>query len=147
MVYLLFTKKSQSVAETWRTATPKNVEEWKIDNCNHTPTFSYPPWSHTNWSSEKPVTTFEYNFRMAPWPTIPSYFTMPMPLETPTREWQNALLLTISLVVRVVLFTTCLVQNSIAIFILRKSLRNGRKTFALFTLISVACSNNLSALV
>ena len=64
----------------------------------------------------------------------------------PTKE-PNTLLLTISLAVRVVLFVICLVENSIAIFILYKNIRKGRKTFARYTLISVACTDILNALL
>ena len=49
---------------------------------------------------------------------------------------------------RIFLFITCLVENSIAVLILRKSVRNeGRKTFAQYMLISIACADILTALV
>ncbi|XP_078384719.1 uncharacterized protein LOC144667183 [Oculina patagonica] len=53
----------------------------------------------------------------------------------------------ISLAVRVVIFVICLMENSIAIFILYKGIRKGRKTFARCTLLSVACADILSALL
>ena len=59
----------------------------------------------------------------------------------------NTFLYKIIPAVDVVLFVICLVENSIAIFILHKSIRKGRKTFARYTLISVACTGILKALL
>ena len=99
-----------------------------------TPTSPYFSWSTS-------PTTFPHILHM-------ENFTMPMPiqLDPPTRK-PNTLLHQISLAVRVVLFVICLVENSISIFILYKNIRKGRKTFARYTLISVACTDILNALL
>ncbi|KAL9988715.1 hypothetical protein ACROYT_G003193 [Oculina patagonica] len=76
-------------------------------------------------------------------PTIPDYAK---PLVPPTRK-PDTLLPKISLAIQVVLFVICLMENSIAIFILFKSIRKGRKTFARYTLISLACADILIALL
>ena len=77
-------------------------------------------------------------------PTLPDFDTGALP---PT-EVTNPVLEKITFAVRVFLFITCLVENSIAVFILCKSVRNaGRKTFAQHMLISIACADILNALV
>ena len=82
-----------------------------------------------------------YNFT---YPTPPDFDTGALP---PT-EVTNSVLEKITFAVRVFLFITCLVENSIAVFILCKSVRNaGRKTFAQHVLISIACADILTALV
>ena len=54
----------------------------------------------------------------------------------------------ITFALRVFLFITCLVENSIAVYILHKSVRNEeRKTFAQHMLISISCADILTALV
>lgn len=53
----------------------------------------------------------------------------------------------VTLAVRIILFVICLVENSIAIFILYKNIRNGRKTFAQYILINIACTDILRAFI
>ncbi len=96
-----------------------------------------------SWSWSTAPTEFPLNLSEVP--TIPDY-SYTMPLVPPTEE-PSIFHTRISLAVRVVLFVICLIENSIAIFILCKSIRKGRKTFARYTLISVAFADILSAIV
>ena len=91
-----------------------------------------------------PPTTFPPLITVA---TIPDYIVIRCQW---CRRQRNQILYSsqsCSLAVRVVLFVICLVENSIAIFILYKNIRKGRKTFARYTLISVACTDILNALL
>lgn len=76
--------------------------------------------------------TFPTDFSI---PTIPEYTVGPV---RPTAT-QNPLLDNITFAVRVILFIICLMENGIAVFILHKNTRNGRRTFAQYMLISIAC--------
>lgn len=82
-----------------------------------------------------------------PW-TNPDYFfnytvpTPPVPPEVPN----TAHLETISLAVRAVAFVICLIENSIAVFILCENIRSGRKVFSQFMLINLACTDILKAI-
>ena len=84
-------------------------------------------------------------------PTLGWYTPIPEPdfdTETLLTEATNPVLEKITFAVRVFLFITCLVENGIAVFILCKSVKNaGRKTFAQYMLISIACADILNALV
>lgn len=75
------------------------------------------------------------------YPEWPSIINMPTP------EPENPLFKNISLAVRVVLFIFCLIENSIAIYILCKSIRNGRKVFSRYILINMACADILTTLL
>lgn len=83
-----------------------------------------------------------------PWPdlTWPPYMTGPLeyselPTIMSTREPENSLFKNISLAVRVVLFIVCLIENSIAIYILCKIIKNGREVFSRSILINMACAD------
>ena len=60
---------------------------------------------------------------------------------------KNPLFDDITFTLHVILFVTCLVENSIAVYILNKNMSNGRTTFAQFMLISIACADILTALI
>ena len=91
-------------------------------------------WNYTTTPSTKwwYNYTFPTDFSI---PTIPEYTVGPVP---PTAT-QNPLLDNITFAVRVILFIICLMENGIAVFILHKNTRNGRRTFAQYMLISIAC--------
>lgn len=83
-----------------------------------------------------------------PWPdlTWPPYMTGPLeyselPTIMSTPEPENSLFKNISLAVRVVLFIVCLIENSIAIYILCKIIKNGREVFSRSILINMACAD------
>ena len=68
--------------------------------------------------------------------------------ETLLSEVTNPVLKNIIFAVRVFLFITCLVENGIAVYILQESVKiAGRKTFAQYMLISIACADILTAFV
>ena len=97
------------------------------------------------WNDNSPPLRW-YNFTYPNFtiPTLPDFDSGALPLT----EVTNPVLEKTTFAVRVFLFITCLVENSIAVFILCKSVRNeGRKTFAQHMLISIACADILTALV
>ena len=97
-------------------------------------------WNHTS----PPLWWYNFTYPNFIIPTLPDFDTGALPLT----EVTNPVLEKITFAVRVFLFITCLVENSIAVFILCKSVRNaGRKTFAQHMLISIACADILTALV
>lgn len=104
------------------------MADWPNDTSTEGPSFSIPAWfSYPTWSPYIPGTAvLEYS----KWPPI-----------MPTPEPENALFKNISLAVRVVLFIACLIENSIAIYILCKSIKNGRKMFSRYILINMACAD------
>jgi len=110
------------------------MADWPNDTSTEGPSFSIPAWfSYPTWSPYIPGTAvLEYS----KWPPI-----------MPTPEPENALFKNISLAVRVVLFIACLIENSIAIYILCKSIKNGRKMFSQYILINMACADILTTLL
>ena len=84
-------------------------------------------------------------------PPLGLYTPTPQPdydTETLLTEVTNPVLKNFIFAVRVFLFITCLVENSIAVYILLESVKNaGRKTFAQYMLINIACADILTALV
>ena len=71
---------------------------------------------------------------------------MPLSLVPTTNESNTSNLFpSIRLAVQVVLGVSCLIENSIAIFILCKNFGNGGKTFTRYVLINMACSDILRA--
>ena len=101
--------------------------------------YTTPPiWRYTN-----DFTYPELNFSI---PTVPDVSIGKLPT-TPATKTTNPILDNITFALRVFLFITCLVENSIAVFILHKNVRNGRRTFAQFMLINIACVDILSAII
>ena len=95
--------------------------------------WSDPTWPEPTWPPYIPGTpAMEYS----EWPPI-----------TSTPEPENSLFKNISLAVRVILFIVCLIENSIAIYILCKIIKNGREVFSRSILINMACADILTTLL
>ena len=110
------------------------MADWLNDTYTEIPFPSIPAWSpYPTWPPYIPGTADQ---EYSEWPPIMS-----------TPEPENILFKNISLAVRVVLFIVCLIENSIAIYILYKSIENGRKLFSRSVLINMACADILSTLL
>ena len=111
------------------------MADWLNGTSTEIPSFSMPSWpSFPTWFPYIPGTAvMEY----PEWPII----------NMPTPEPENSLFKNIRLTVRVVLFIACLIENSIAIYILCKSIKNGRKAFSRYILINMACADILATLL
>ena len=101
------------------------------DTYTENPFFSFPVWSSfPTWSPYIPGTAvLGYSERP---PIMP----------------ENSLFQNISLAARVVIFIVCLIENSIAIYILCKSIKNGNsERFSRYILINMACADILTNLL
>ena len=89
-------------------------------------------------------------FSMPAWPTYPTWSPYTIPetaIFTPTPEPEHSLFLNARLAVLVVLFVACLIENSIAIYVLYKIVKNGREMFSRYILINMACADILTTLL
>ena len=79
------------------------------------------------------------------WPTYPTWspYIPERPILTPTPGPENSLFINLSLAVRVVLFVACLIENIIAIYVLCKTIKKGRKRFSRYILINMASADIL----
>lgn len=96
---------------------------------------------------------WNFTYTRSPWtpayteyPSLPTYpiwstwspYIPGRAILTPTPEPENSLFINLSLAVQVVLFVACLIENIIAIYVLCKSIKNGRKMFSRYILINMA---------
>lgn len=101
---------------------------------------------------------WNFTYTRSPWtpaykyPSWPTYLTWPpyipgRAILTPTPEPENSLFINLSLALRVVLFVACLIENIIAIYVLCKSIKKGRKMFSRYILINMASVDILTNLL